>query len=442
MHFLLIFVMITKEVKTMKERLFTFINESPTAFHAVENIKKQLLKEGFEELEEAKNWKLQHSKKYFLTRNGSSILAFTTPDKFETVQITATHLDSPTFKIKDNGEIIDHQQIKLNVEKYGGMIASAWFDRPLSIAGRIVMETADGLQQKLVNIDKDIAMIPNAAIHLNRGINEGHKYNIQKELLPILGQGKDFSLYKYIKEECQIDAHIIGADLFLYNRQPAISWGIQEEYIASPRIDNLECTYALLEGFLQSNNEKALNIAVMFDNEEVGSRTKQGADSSFLQQTLLRIKECFDLDEQGYLAMLAKGFMISADNAHAYHPNYGELHDITNKPLINQGIVIKHSANQAYTTDALAAAVFRNLCKKTAVSTQDFYNNSNILGGSTLGNISTSHVSLHSVDIGLPQWAMHSTYEVAGSQDYLDLIEVLTYFYNHTILIENTKITM
>jgi aspartyl aminopeptidase len=426
----------------MKEKLFTFLNDSPTAFHAVENIRKQLLAAGFEELMEAQTWTLQQNKRYFVTRNGSSILAFTTPSTFTSVQVVATHLDSPTFKIKDNGVIIDHQQIKLNVEKYGGMIASTWFDRPLSIAGRVMIETEFGLQQQVINVDKDIAMIPNAAIHLNRSINEGHKYNIQKELLPIIGQGEDFNLYKYLENECQLNGKIVAGDLYLYNRQMAISWGVNEEYIASSRIDNLECTFAVLESIMQSYNDKVLNIAVMFDNEEVGSRTKQGADSSFLEQTLVRIKECFYLSEQEYMAMLAKGFMISADNAHAYHPNFGELHDITNHPLINQGIVVKHSANQAYTTDAVAASIFRSLCKRVGIPVQDFYNNSNTIGGSTLGNISTSHVSLNSVDIGLPQWAMHSTYEVAGSKDFFDLIGVLTYFYNNEVTIKNNIVLM
>lgn len=424
----------------MKEQLFTFLDASPTAFHAVDNIRKKLMSEGFQELQEGDIWKLEHNKRYFVTRNSSSILAFTTPVIFETVQVAATHTDSPTFKIKDNGEIVDHRQIKLNVEKYGGMIASSWFDRPLSIAGRVIVETTNGLQQQLVNINKDIAMIPNAAIHLNRGINDGHKYSIQKELLPIIGQGEEFSLYTYVKETCHISGKVVGADLFLYNRQPAISWGTQDEFIASSRIDNLECTFAVMEGLLHGYHDNVLNIAVMFDNEEVGSRTKQGADSSFLEQTLQRIKESFKLSDQEYMTMLAKGFMISADNAHAYHPNYGELHDITNHPLINDGIVVKHSANQAYTTDAIAASIFRTLCKKADVPTQDFYNNSNMLGGSTLGNISTSHVSLHSVDIGLPQWAMHSTYEVAGSKDFLSLIKVLTYFYNHRIIISNNGV--
>jgi aspartyl aminopeptidase len=426
----------------MKEKLFTFLDTSPTAFHAVENIKKELLDKSFIELKESDVWNLEQNKKYFVTRNGSSILVFTTPKKFETVQVTATHVDSPAFKIKDNGEIIDHQQIKLNVEKYGGMIVSSWFDRPLSIAGRVLEETDTGLQQRLVNIDKDIAMIPSAAIHLNRTINDGYKYNIQKELLPILGQGELFCLASYLKTEGNLTGKIVGSDMYLYNRQKAISWGMKNEYIASARIDNLECTYALLESISQSQNDTALNIAVMFDNEEVGSRTKQGADSSFLEQTLLRIKECFALSEQEYQSMLAKGFMISVDNAHAYHPNYSELYDITNHPTINQGIVIKHSANQSYTTDAISASIFRTLCQKVHVPTQDFYNHSNNLGGSTLGNVSTAHVSLHSVDIGLPQWAMHSAYEVAGSEDFLDLIKVLMYFYNHQIVVYNENVVI
>ncbi len=427
----------------MNDTLFSFLNTSPTAFHAVDNIKKELLQEEYVELEEASRWELEANKKYFVSRNASSILAFTTPTHFDTIQVVATHLDSPCLKIKDNGTLMNHNSIRLNVEKYGGMIVSSWFDRPLSVAGRVIAHTKQGLKQKIINIDKDIAMIPNMAIHLNRNINQGHDYNIQKEVLPVFGQGEDFSLYRYIQEECRIEEDIVGGDLYLYNRQPAISWGINGEYIASPRIDNLECSYALMKSFITSKTSTtSLNIAVMFDNEEVGSRTKQGADSTFLEQTLLRIKECFALDEQDYASMIAKGFMISADNAHAYHPNYGELYDLSNRPIINQGVVIKHSANQAYTTDGMSASAFQLLCQKAKVPVQEFNNHSNIIGGSTLGNIATSHVSLSSVDIGLPQWAMHSAYEVAGKKDIQDLIKTLQYFYEHTLKVTKDSITV
>lgn len=415
----------------MNNQLFEFIKNSPTAFHATNNIKDDLLKNGFIELNEKSKWELKKEHKYFVTRNDSSIIAFTIPNNFNNVQITASHLDSPTFKIKDNGELKEKIYTKLNVEKYGGMIMSSWFDRPLSIAGRVVCVEDNKIVTRLVNIDRDLLMIPNVAAHLKKDSNE---YNVQKELLPIITQEQDdFSLIDFILDECDVAGEVKGADLFLYNRQVGMKWGAKDEYFSAPRIDNLECTFALVQSLIDSKNQDSLNMCLMFDNEEVGSSTKQGADSTFLGDTLLRIKECFNLSNQDYLMMISKGFMVSADNAHAYHPNYGELYDLKNHPFMNKGIVIKHNANQKYTSDAVSVAVFKHLCDQSNVPYQDYHNNSNQPGGSTLGNISNTQISLNTVDIGLAQLGMHSAFETAGSKDLDHLIKAITYFYNHMI---------
>lgn len=425
----------------MNEQLLTFIKNSPTAFHATKTIKSILLENGFIEVKEYQQWQLQKNQRYFVTRNDSSLIAFTTPSTFTSLQVTACHLDSPAFKIKEHGVLIDNQQVRLNVERYGAMIISSWFDCPLSIAGRVVIDNGT-LQSQLVNIEEDIAMIPSVAIHLDRTSNDGHVYNVQKELMPLIGQAENFNLIEYIKEKQHITGDVVASDLFLYNRQVGTTWGINKEFISAPRIDNLECTYGLLQGILNSNNDTALNMCLMFDNEEVGSSTKQGADSTFFSDTLTRIKECFSLSEQEYLTMIASGFMISADNAHSYHPNYKELYDATCFPIMNKGIVVKHNANQKYTSDAISVAIFKTLCKKVDVPFQDFANNSNVLGGSTLGNIANTHISLNTVDIGLAQLAMHSTYETAGSKDLEFLTKVITYFYNNTIKVEDNILKM
>lgn len=420
----------------MNTELLTFIEKSPTAFHAANNIRNILLENNFQELEESKQWQLEHGQKYFVVRNQSSVIAFTTPNIFTGLQISASHLDSPAFKVKENSVCINKEQVCLDVEKYGGMILSSWFDRPLSLAGRVMVDTPEGLSQHLLNLDEDVLMIPSVAIHLDRTTNDGHKYNVQKELMPMISQNKEFSLTDFIKNKMSINGTIIAMDLFLYNRQKGTTWGANHEFISAPRIDNLECTYALLQGLIKSNNSEALNMCLMFDNEEVGSGTKQGADSSFFHDVLIRIKECFGMSEQEYLTMIAKGFMISADNAHSFHPNYPELYDAKNHPIMNKGVVIKHNANQKYTSDAVSSALFKKLCDSCSVPYQTFSNHSNVLGGSTLGNIANTHVSLNTVDIGLAQLAMHSTYETAGSKDLQYLITVMTYFYNHILEVE------
>ncbi|WP_249030279.1 M18 family aminopeptidase [Tannockella kyphosi] len=420
----------------MNTKLLEFIDASPSAFQAVVNIKKELNQAGFIELNEQTEWSLQKNQKYYVSRNSSALFAFCIPETFDSIQMAASHLDSPTFKIKANGAMIDKNQIRLDVEKYGGMILHTWFDRPLSMAGRMVVKNKK-MESILFDDKKPWLMIPSVAIHLNRDVNQGKAINVQKEMLPIVGQGSDFELEKYLQEKHHIEGEILAVDAFLYNPESSKVWGINDEFLSAPRIDNLECTYAILEAIKESSSKNVLNMALFFDNEEVGSGTKQGADSSFLTDVLARIKEACHLSQQQVLSMIARGFMISADNAHGYHPGYGELYSPSDQPKINEGIVVKHNANQKYTSDAISAAIFYQLCKEAGVSHQNYYNHTNAPGGSTLGNIANTHVSLNTVDIGLAQWAMHSSYETAGTKDYQDLVSVLTYFYRHKMEICN-----
>ena len=414
--------------------LFDFIKSSPNAYFAVDTMAKELKAAGFTRLDEKDSWKIKPGK-YFVTRDDSSLIAFVIPKKdFKGFHIVASHSDSPSFKIKPDPEMkAGDAYIKLNVEKYGGMIISTWFDRPLSVAGRVVVDAKDGVQTKLVNIDRDLFIIPSLAIHMDRTANEGHKYEVQKELLPLFAGGdkKDAKLISLICKECGIkEKDVLDADLFLYNRMAPVSFGMNNEFIASPRLDDLQCVYGSLEGILVAKPSDYVAVHAVFNNEEVGSETKQGAASSFLTDVIARICEKFSVSVEDRARKMADSFMISADNAHALHPNYSEKTDPTNKPVLNGGIVIKYNANQKYTTDAVSSAFLRKICKKTGAKVQEYVNPSDIPGGSTLGSIATARVSMNTVDIGLPQLAMHSSYETAGREDTEDLIKVSKEFFS------------
>lgn len=418
--------------ETAKE-LLEFIEKSPSCFHAVKTMKDMLNAEGFEEIKEADKWELNEGGKYYVTRNDSSIIAFVMPEKeFSGYRIMASHSDSPTFKIKENPEMqVDKKYVKLNVERYGGMICSPWFDRPLSVAGRIIVKEKDEFVTKLVDVDRDLLMLPNLAIHMNREVNDGYKYNAQKDMLPLYGDiaFKD-TFMKTIAETAGVkEDDILAHDLFLYNRIKGTIWGANEEFVSSSRLDDLQCAFASLKGFLKGEKKAHLAVHCVLDNEEVGSGTKQGAASTFLYDVLVRINECMGYSYEDYVRNLAKSFMLSADNAHAVHPNYSDVADPVNRPYLNEGIVIKYSANQKYCTDAVSAAMFKDICKKADVPYQVFTNRSDILGGSTLGNISTTKVALNAVDIGLPQLAMHSPYETAGIKDTWYLIQAAGKFF-------------
>ena len=403
------------------EKLLDFIEKSPTAFQAVDEMQKRLTENGFEVLSEKEYWKLIPGGKYLVTRNNSALIAFCIPEKESRVfHIMASHSDSPSFKIKENPEIkVDNSYVKLNVEKYGGMLMAPWFDRPLSVAGRVIIRRNGGLKEKLINIKRDLVMIPNLAIHMNREANNGVSYNPQKDLQPLFAVGNtDRTLLEIIAEQTGVKKEdIISHDLFLYNRMPGTIWGADKEFVSSARLDDLQCAFASMEGLLRAQNHESIAVHCVMDNEEVGSGTKQGAASTFLKDTLLRINMGLGRTYEEYLMTLAGSFMVSADNAHALHPNYTDKTDPTNHPVLNKGIVIKFNANQKYCTDAVSAAIFKELCTKAGVPYQAFLNRSDIAGGSTLGNISNTQVPMNTVDIGLPQLAMHSPYETAGVKD-------------------------
>ena len=403
------------------EKLLDFIEKSPTAFQAVDEMQKRLTENGFEVLSEKEYWKLVPGGKYLVTRNNSALIAFCIPEKESRVfHIMASHSDSPSFKIKENPEIkVDNSYVKLNVEKYGGMLMAPWFDRPLSVAGRVIIRRNDGLEEKLVDIKRDLGMIPNLAIHMNREANNGVAYNPQKDLQPLFAAGNtDRTLLEIIAEQTGVKKEdIISHDLFLYNRMLGTIWGADKEFVSSARLDDLQCAFASMEGLLRAQNHGSIAVHCVMDNEEVGSGTKQGAASTFLKDTLLRINMGLGRTYEEYLMTLAGSFMVSADNAHALHPNYTDKTDPTNHPVLNKGIVIKFNANQKYCTDAVSAAIFKELCTKAGVPYQTFVNRSDIAGGSTLGNISNTQVPMNTVDIGLPQLAMHSPYETAGVKD-------------------------
>lgn len=415
------------------EKLLAFIRKSPTAFHAVDTMRKTLADQGFQELSEKDYWKLTPGGRYMVTRNNSALIAFSIPeDAPRRFHIMASHSDSPTFKIKENPEItVEKAYVKLNVEKYGGMLMSPWFDRPLSVAGRVIVSEGGEIREKLIDIDRDLLMIPSLAIHMNREVNSGYSYNPQKDLLPLYGTaGTEETFSKTLAEAAGArEEEILSHDLFLYSRTRGAVWGAEKEFISAGRLDDLQCAFASMEGLLSGEKKKSIAVHCVMDNEEVGSGTKQGAASTFLKDTLLRINSGLGRTYEEYLMSLADSFMISADNAHALHPNYTDMADPVNRPLLNKGIVIKYNANQKYCTDAVSAARFKELCNRAEVPYQTFVNRSDMAGGSTLGNISNTQVPVNTVDIGLPQLAMHSPYETAGVKDTLSLVKAAELFF-------------
>lgn len=414
--------------------LFTFIKKSPSCFHAIQSIEEELKEKGFQALLESRKWQLEKGKSYYVTRNGSSIIAFTIGADVQedySFQICASHSDSPTYKLKENTKIeVNGKYSQLNVEGYGGMIASSWMDRPLSIAGRVLVKTKQGCEIRLLDFQRDMALIPNVAIHMNREINSGYSYNASVDMLPLYGD-KDADLIKEIANELQIEeSAILGHDLYLYNRTQPSLWGNEDNYISCSRLDDLECAYATLKGFLHDGCSRSIRVYACFDNEEVGSSTRQGADSTLLYDVLSRINHALGYDEEILRCAYAHSFQLSADNAHALHPNHPSKSDVHHAVYMNEGVVVKFNANQKYTSDAISKGLFQSICEEANVPVQYYANRSDMVGGSTLGNISTTHVSIYSVDIGFAQLAMHSSYETAGSKDMDYMIAAVKAFYD------------
>ncbi len=431
--------------KTARE-MTAFVKECPTAFHAVDSIAKELERNGYQRLWEEELWQIAPGGSYYVTRNDSSIIAFAVGTKLSDsyFRIAASHSDFPTFKIKENAELaVKDQYLQLNTEGYGGMICSTWFDRPLSVAGRVIVKQEGRFSPKLVDVGRDLVMIPSLAIHMNRSVNDGYAFNKQIDLLPLFGgkESRKGDFKKLIAEAAGVPQEAVyGSDLYLYNRQEPSVWGAQEEFISAQHLDDLQCAYASLQGFLEGRQENGVNVYACFDNEEVGSGTKQGAGSTFLYDTLRRIHLGLGKPEEDYYRAVAGSLMLSADNAHAVHPNHPEKTDAGNCVYMNEGIVIKSHAGQKYTSDAVSIALFQEICRQAGVPVQFFANRSDEAGGSTLGNISSAKVSLNAVDIGLPQLAMHSAYETAGIKDTWYMIQAVKQFYSMHFYHKNGEI--
>ena len=424
--------------------LMNFLDSSVTMFHAINECEKVLQNCGYIYLPENEKWNIRAGK-YYTKRNSSSLIAFDIANGDYHFQISAAHSDSPTFKLKDRPIIESNGYLKLNVEAYGGMIDATWLDKPLTLAGRVMVDTKDGIETRLLNIDKDLLIIPNVPIHFNREINKGFAFNNQVDMLPVFSAGNlseaDFD--KMLAKELGVKPEsILAKDLYLVNRQKATVIGYDNELISSGRLDDLECVYTSLLGFIEAMNNDHINVFAVFDNEEVGSVTKQGAMSTFLVSTLNRINKALGKSDEDYYRAIAKSMLISCDNAHAIHPNHPELFDVKNRPVLNKGIAIKESANQKYTTDAFSRAVLKKILDKNNIPYQTFANRSDIMGGSTLGNLSNTAVSMNAVDIGLPQLAMHSAYETAGAKDVEYAIEALRAFFETNIDIKDDKVSL
>ena len=415
----------------MIQKLKEFLNNAHSVYHGVAQLEKQLVSDGYTALKESESWNLVPGSKYYLTRNGSAILAFRLPEGAPRgFMITASHSDRPGFKVKENG-ILKGAYTRLAVERYGGMLIAPWLDRPLSVAGRVLVQTEKGAESRLVDFDRDLLLIPNVAIHMNRTANDGYKWNPATDTIPLLGSKE--AADKFMEElEKLAGGKILGHDLYLYVRQPASVWGLEEEFVSSAAIDDLECAWGCTQGFLKAGATDNIPVLSVFDSEEVGSSSYQGAASDLLSSTLARICKELKLEQS---QVLAKSFLISADNAHAIHPNHPELADAANAPVMNGGIVLKFNANQRYTTDGVSAAVVRAICQKAEVPVQTYCNRADMPGGSTLGNISLSQVAVLSADIGLPQLAMHSCYETAGVKDIAYLVDAITAFYSADLTI-------
>ena len=411
-----------------------FLDTSVSAYHATANLREMLEAQGYQRLFEHEQWDLQRGEKYYMVRGGTTIIAFRVPTGMpHGFMMSACHTDRPTFKLKENCEL-KGTYTRLATEGYGGMIISSWMDRPLSIAGRVMVDSGEGVDARLINIDQDLMMMPNVAIHMNRTVNDGYKWNLAVDTIPMVGGSDDGDKFWPLVEQAA-GGKILGHDLYLYVRQKSSVWGIDGEFISGQALDDLACAWCTMQGFLNSRYVDSVPVFCAFDDEEVGSNSPQGAASTILEFTLERICEALELDIH---RMLGQSFMVSADNAHAMHPNHPELADKANAPIMGRGVVLKFNAAQRYTTDGISASVFRKICSRVDVPVQTYTNRPDIRGGSTLGHISLTHVSVPTADIGLPQVAMHSCYETAAVADLEHLEKAMTEYFGSALAICQT----
>ncbi len=416
-------------MEKLVSELFDFIENSPTAFHTVATARKRLEENGFRELPETEAWDLEPGGKYFAVRSMSSLMAFRFPKRdFRAFSIVAPHGDSPCFKVKGSPEMkVEGRYTKLNTEIYGGMLINRWQDRPLSVAGRLAVRAPEGVKAVLADVKRDLLMIPGLAPHMDREGHQSGKLDPQKDTLPLLG-GTEADLLALAAESAGVKKEeILSHDLYLYNRARGTVFGAGEEFLAAPKLDDLECVFSALKAFLQGENPENCTVLALFDNEETGSRTRQAAASTFLADVIARICLAVGKNEEERQRAIQGGFLLSADNAHAVHPDYPEKADPTSRCYLNGGVVVKHSSH--YATDGVTAAVFHRICEKAGVPAQDFYNHSSNPGGGTLGLISGSQVSIPTVDIGLAQLSMHSPYETGGVEDLAHMVNAMTAFY-------------
>lgn len=425
----------------MLQSMLHYIRKSPDCFHAVETLKQMLLEASYVPLTEG-GWTLEPGGKYFTVRNGSSLIAFRVPSETPTgFLMSASHSDSPCFRIRDHAEL-NGAYTRLSVERYGGMLNAPWLDRPLSVAGRVLVRQGSRIEQRLVDLEKDCVLIPNVAIHLNREANNGAKYDPARDLIPLYG-GPDAkgSFRKEIaaKAGCAPE-DILATDLFVYNNQSGVVWGPEGEFVSAPRLDDLACVFACAQGFLMAAERNQIPVLGVFDNEEIGSETKQGAASTFLPDTLQSIAEALNLSQADYRKLLTQSFLLSCDNGHGLHPNHPELADQNEAPVLNGGVVIKHSPR--YATDGVSSAVFAEICRKANVPVQHYANRPDQAGGSTLGNIANTKTGVYTVDIGMAQLAMHSCFETAGSKDVDCFIRAVEAFYGSSLQMEHGAVNI
>ena len=429
-------------MNTYIESLLKFMDSSVCNFLAVDTIKKVLVANGFVEKRLEDAFTCQAGEKFFVTKNDSAIFAVTVGSKpvSETgFKIISAHSDSPCFRIKPDPEMVSGDGlVRLNTEVYGGPILYTWFDRPLSLAGRVILKGKSALHPvtRLLKIDNPILVIPHLAIHFNRSVNEGNPLSKQKDMLPILTRissslEANNLLINYVAKSLDVSvADILDFDLFVYDTEKACVVGLNDEFVLSGRLDDLSMAHAAITAITEATDSEATCVSAIFDNEETGSGTKQGAHSPVLTNILRRVATCQGVDFDGFCRAVSKSFLISADNAHAYHPNYGEKYDPTNHPAIGGGPVIKINANCKYMTDAHSAAIFKSLCIEAGSPYQYFVNHSDVAGGSTLGNIFTGQLDIEGVDVGSPLLAMHSVRETASTDDHVNMIKVFKYFFS------------
>ncbi len=410
------------------QALCRFLDRSHSVYHAQAELVCVLEERGYQPLSESGSWVLAPGGGYYVSRGNSAVIAFRIPeDAPQGFLISASHTDRPTFKLKDSPEL-SGTYTRVAAEKYGGAILSTWLDRPLSLAGRVLVETPTGAEIRLIDIDRDLLLIPSVAIHMNRQVNDGYKWDLKTDLTPLLGSGGDSGRLAGLLEEAA-GGKILAHDLYLYVRQKAVGWGIDGQFLSSPALDDLQCVWGCFQGFLNAAPSRSVPVFAALDSEEVGSCSSQGAASSFLEDTLSRIADGLHRDIR---ALLSQSFLISADNAHAVHPNHPELADPGAAPILGGGIVLKFNASLRYCTDGLAAAVLRSVCRRAEVPLQCYFNRADIPGGGTLGHISLNHVSVPTADIGLPQLAMHSCFETASPVDEGYLEKAMAVYYGGT----------